>query len=50
MVLVGAFDNSPMNLTNPDPSQEVKFGPQSWDEMFLGHMQIAAPKEADLAN
>ena len=43
MVLEGAFDNSAMNLTNPDPSQEVKFGPQSWDEMFIGHTQIAAP-------
>jgi peroxiredoxin len=49
MVVEGAFDNSSMNLTNPDPSQEVRWGDQSWDEMFLGHTQIAAPKTTDVA-
>jgi peroxiredoxin len=45
IVAEGAFDNSDMNLDNPGPDQEVKFGPQSWDEMFLAHMQIAAMEE-----
>ncbi len=49
MVVEGAFDNSSMNLSNPDPSQEVRWGDQSWDEMFLGHTQIAAPTTADIA-
>ncbi len=31
----GAFDNSKQNLANPDPTQEIRFGPQSYDEMFL---------------
>ena len=45
IVAEGAFDNSSMNLTNPAPDQEVRFGPQSWDEMFICHMQISAPME-----
>jgi peroxiredoxin len=42
IVAEGAFDNSTMNLNNPAPDREVRFGIQSWDEMFLAHMQIAA--------
>ena len=33
---VGAFDNSPQNPANPDPSIDVSWGEQSWDEMFFG--------------
>lgn len=33
---VGAFDNSEQNPANPDPSREVPWGQQSWDEMFFG--------------
>ena len=33
---VGAFDNSPQNPANPDPSIDVSWGQQSWDEMFFG--------------
>ncbi|MEX2130008.1 MAG: hypothetical protein WD772_00865, partial [Pseudohongiellaceae bacterium] len=33
---VGAFDNSPQNPANPDPSIDVAWGEQSWDEMFFG--------------
>ena len=32
----GVFDNSKDNLVNPDPTAEVKWGDQSWDEMMLG--------------
>lgn len=35
------FDNSAANLANPDPNVEVKWGPQSWDEMMIGYYQIA---------
>ena len=45
IVAEGAFDNSAMNLNNPSPDKEVRFGLQSWDEMFLAHMQIAATEE-----
>ena len=30
------FDNSEQNLVNPDPTAEVRWGDQSWDEMMLG--------------
>jgi len=33
---VGAFDNSAQNPANPDPSRDVAWGQQSWDEMFFG--------------
>ena len=34
---VGHFDNSPQNPANPDPSKTIRFGPQTWDEMFIGY-------------
>jgi len=33
---VAHFDNSPNNKYNPDPSKEVKWGPQTWEEMMIG--------------
>ncbi len=30
------FDNSEANLANPDPSDTVRFGPQTWHEMMIG--------------
>jgi len=41
IVADGAFDNSPLNPLNPDPSQEVKWGDQVWDEMFIAWMRIS---------
>jgi mono/diheme cytochrome c family protein len=41
VVLIGHFDNSPGNRANPDPTTEVHWGDQNWDEMsgmFLGIM------------
>ncbi|MCS1409837.1 MAG: hypothetical protein M2R45_03023 [Verrucomicrobia subdivision 3 bacterium] len=37
----GVFDNSPQNRWNPDPNQQVGFGEQSWDEMFIGYFNFA---------
>jgi hypothetical protein len=34
----GAFDNSLSNPFNPDPTQEVEFGLNSWEEMFTGYL------------
>ncbi len=39
IVAVGAFDNSTQNPFNPDPTQEIDWGRQSWDEMFIGYMR-----------
>lgn len=38
IVVSGAFDNSPQNLANPDPTARVRWGDQSWAEMFVGFM------------
>jgi hypothetical protein len=38
---VGYFDNSANNPRNPDPSAEVRFGEQSWEEMMIGFFDIA---------
>ncbi len=37
---VAVFDNSPDNLANPDPSAEVRWGEQSWEEMMIGYFDI----------
>ncbi len=36
--VIGAFDNSISNPFNPDPDKEVRFGVESWDEMFTGYI------------
>ena len=36
IIAVGAFDNTSQNPANPDPSIEINWGEQSWDEMFMG--------------
>ena len=33
---VAHFDNSPNNKYNPDPTKEVRWGPQTWEEMMIG--------------
>lgn len=41
------FDNSEENLINPDPSQAVGFGLQSWEEMLIGYYTVV-PADEDL--
>jgi hypothetical protein len=36
--VLGAFDNSYSNPFNPDPSEAVAFGLESYDEMFTGYV------------
>lgn len=36
MVFTGTFDNSEHNPANPDPSQTLSWGEQTWQEMFFG--------------
>lgn len=38
IIASGAFDNSPQNLANPDPTAQVGWGDQSWMEMFVGYI------------
>ncbi len=39
----GAFDNSAQNPANPDPSDTVGFGDQTFEEMFIGYMTYSVP-------
>ena len=41
VVCTGAFDNSARNPANPDPTKTVRFGLQTWDEMFMGLLTVA---------
>ncbi len=37
------YDNSADNLVNPDPTKEIRWGDQSWDEMMIGSMVVTEP-------
>jgi hypothetical protein len=46
MLCSGAFDNSATNPHNPDAAKRVTWGPQTYNEMFMGFMDLAeVPKE-----
>jgi hypothetical protein len=40
------YDNSTANPANPDPTQVVRWGPQTSDEMMLGYVEYYLPSEA----
>lgn len=42
---VGHFDNSAWNPYNPDPAQAVRFGQQTFQEMFYGFLFYTDPGE-----
>ncbi len=44
--VVGVFDNSANNPANPDPSAEVRWGDQTWEEMMTGQFAIAIDAKA----
>jgi hypothetical protein len=37
------FDNSANNPFNPNPAATVLWGPQTWDEMMIGWLDLAVP-------
>jgi hypothetical protein len=37
------FDNSTNNRFNPDPTKEVHYGEQTWEEMMIGFFNVAVP-------
>ena len=49
---VAHFDNSAKNKYNPDPSKEVRWGDQTWEEMMIGWFDYVLDKEnlAERAN
>ena len=40
---IAYFDNSANNPFNPDPNAVIRWGPQTWDEMMIGWLDIAVP-------
>ena len=44
------FDNSADNPANPDPTQPVRWGDQTWEEMMIGWFDIAVPKDWDIGD
>jgi mono/diheme cytochrome c family protein len=42
---VAHFDNSPNNPYNPDPTKEVRWGDQTWEEMMIGWFTYKVPVE-----
>jgi hypothetical protein len=43
ILCTGGFDNSTSNPDNPDPEKAVRWGDQSFDEMFIGFMTVSDP-------
>ncbi len=41
ILCTGGFDNSARNPSNPNPDKRVTWGDQSFDEMFIGFMDVA---------
>jgi hypothetical protein len=51
ILCTGGFDNSARNPDNPNPGIPVHWGDQSFEEMFIGFMDVAAiPSEKKIAN
>jgi hypothetical protein len=44
------FDNSASNRANPDPTKEVRWGQQTWDEMMLGWFDVTISAKAGPGN
>jgi len=44
------FDNSANNRDNPDPTAEVRWGDQSWEEMMIGFVEVAFNPALDIPN
>jgi mono/diheme cytochrome c family protein len=42
---VGHYDNSQDNPFNPDPTADVHYGDQTWEEMLNGFMEVAIDPE-----
>ena len=47
MVFRATFDNSEMNPFNPDPSAEISWGEQTWQEMMFGFFRYVEADEGE---
>ena len=46
---IATYDNSAANPRNPDPAADVRYGPQSWEEMMVGFFDVAVDASVDKA-
>jgi hypothetical protein len=44
---IATYDNSAANPRNPDPGADVRYGPQSWEEMMVGFFDVAVDASVD---
>jgi hypothetical protein len=44
--VIAHFDNSTANKFNPDPTKDVRWGDQTWEEMMIGFFSTIAPPAA----
>jgi hypothetical protein len=42
---IGSYDNSTANKWNPAPQKEVYWSEQSWDEMYVGFLDVSIDKQ-----
>jgi hypothetical protein len=42
---IAHYDNSADNPNNPDPKSEVRWGDQTFEEMFIGYFDVVWPIE-----
>jgi mono/diheme cytochrome c family protein/Ca2+-binding EF-hand superfamily protein len=47
LTLTAVYDNSAGNPANPDPTQEVRWGEQTWDEMMIGYIEHFIPRRVE---
>ena len=41
------YDNSEDNLNNPDPSDAVSWGDQTWEEMMIAYFDVSVPRNPE---
>jgi mono/diheme cytochrome c family protein len=44
VTITAAYDNSSSNPANPDPTKNVRWGEQTWDEMMIGYIEHFVPR------
>jgi Copper type II ascorbate-dependent monooxygenase, C-terminal domain len=44
---IAHYDNSANNRSNPDPTREIRYGEQTWDEMMVGFFDVVVDAGID---
>jgi hypothetical protein len=48
--IIAHYDNSPNNRFNPDPTKEVRWGDQTWEEMLAAFVDFSIPADMNPAD